>query len=215
MPTGRFHEPIEAGAEFGRLTVKEFVKVDESGHATYRCSCSCGGEWTGPAGSLQKGYTRSCGCLRREVTGARNRSHGLYGTPLYRIWAHVMGRCYTQTDRAYPDYGGRGIKVCERWHDVRNFVADVQAGYRHGLTLERIRNDGEYSPTNCRWATRREQARNKRSNVLLTCEGRTQLMAEWAEEKGIALKTLWKRISDGWTHERAILTPVRAMKQRR
>lgn len=206
---GRHHKPIKLGTKFGRLTVKEFVDVSGSGHAEYRCSCNCGNEWVGPAASLLNGYTKSCGCLRRESTTANKTIHGLYHNPLYRIWQHMIARCQTTTDEAYDLYGGRGIKVCKRWQDVRNFVTDMEPGYKPGLTLERIRNDGSYSPNNCRWAGRREQARNRRSNVLLTCQGRTQLMAEWSEETGIPLKTLWMRIKRGWSHEKAILTPLK------
>jgi hypothetical protein len=133
-------------------------------------------------------------------------THGMADSPEYRVWCHVLARCGTATDAAYDNYGGRGITVCDRWLTFTNFYADVGPRPSPQHTLERIENDGNYEPGNVRWATRKEQNRNKRNNRLLTFNGRTQCIAAWAEEIGITWAALRARLRLGWSVERA-LTP--------
>ena len=132
-------------------------------------------------------------------------------SPEYGIWCDIKKRCHTQSSHAYADYGGRGIRVCERWRtDFAQFFADMGPRPSADRQIDRIDNDGNYEPGNCRWATRIEQARNKRNNVFLTHWGRRLTIAEWAEETGFTDKQIQSRLKLGWSHRRALTEPLRA-----
>lgn len=127
--------------------------------------------------------------------------------PLYNAWNHMMFRCYNPKAKFYSSYGGRGIVVVERWHIFENFVKDM--GKRpKGLSLDRINNDGPYSPENCRWATLSQQARNRRSVPMYSHNGQTKTLIEWTSELRLEHKTIWNRINVGWTFEKAISFPI-------
>lgn len=214
---GRHHQPIPVGTEFDRLTVEAFVGINAQGKAAYRCRCACGQKATALASYLRSGRCRSCGCLAKEMAAQQCRdrltTHGASGHPLFDTWANIMDRCLNPNCSAYPRYGGRGVKVCRRWQDPRKFFEDMGPKPGAEYSVERINNEGDYKPSNCRWATRKEQARNTPRNVYLTCRGRTMLMVEWAEETGIALKTIHRRLKLGWSHEDALTKPVRRRKR--
>jgi len=143
------------------------------------------------------GISRSCGCLQREKLLKRNTTHGMRSHPFYELWKGMLARCQNTKHEHYAQYGGRGIYVCARWkgrNGFANFVADMSPR-PPGTLLERRNNDGPYSPTNCEWATRQHQNRNKRNNVLFTYDGRTQCLSAWAEEIGINYGTLWYRLN--------------------
>lgn len=179
------------------------------GHDTvWECRCDCGVIFEATAGNLRAGNFKSCGCHRRRVSTEKATTHGKSYAPVYQVWNNMMRRCYEPTNEAYPDYGGRGITVCQRWHTFENFLTDMGEPAL-GMTIERRANNGNYEPNNCRWATRREQNRNKREHVYLEIGGERKLLVEWAEQSGIQRLTLWHRkFTLGWPESR-LLSPVR------
>ncbi len=183
---------VSIGQKFGRYTLlSTHVQATNKYQYYGRCQCECGSK---PRyvqlGTLTRGESQSCGCLHLE----RITKHGLWGTPLFTVWQHMMSRCYNRKDAKFPSYGMRGITVCDEWHDVQGFVKSMTVGFKPGLQIDRQDNDGNYTPENCRWATRSEQGRNKRNNVLVTFEGQTKTLAEWADIHEIKYGTLWDRI---------------------
>lgn len=174
------------GKVFGRLTVTGSIG------SLWKCSCTCGGSKLLLTGYLTRGDTRSCGCLHRELLSRDNhqKTHGAKYTTEYKIWDGMKQRCNNPRDKAYPAYGGRGIYICDRWlKSFENFLSDV--GYRPNVnfTLDRVNNDGPYSPDNCRWATWDQQNNNQRTNRIIEFGGKSQNMSQWAREWGINYKT--------------------------
>jgi hypothetical protein len=154
------------GQKFGRLTALQRV----SKGSKWLCSCECGGANTVKASLLLSGNTKSCGCLKRSILGDTSRTHGMansrttgYVNRTYGIWQAMRARCNNPKNSRWNSYGGRGIKVCPRWDSFENFLADM-GETPEGLTLERIDVNGNYEPTNCKWATWIEQAQNTRKN---------------------------------------------------
>ena len=196
------------GARFGRLVVRGDSGVRKHGWVVWLCLCDCGKESLVPAPYLKSGGTRSCGCFKEEVirSGA-HRSHGMSESPTWHSWKAAMGRCENPNNPRFSDYGGRGIMFCERWKSFENFLEDM--GIRpDGMSLDRKDNSKGYEPGNCRWATRREQALNCRSNVLITLNGVTKTQSEWSSEYGVDQRKVSNRIRHlGWSAERALTTP--------
>ena len=136
-----------------------------------------------------------------------NYKHGMKRTKIYGVWSAMVARCHNPNTKAYPNYGGRGITVCDQWRSFSCFYADM--GDRpEGKTLERIENNKGYSPKNCKWAGRREQSRNRRGLNMVTVEGVSRSLGEWSEIKGISIPTLWARLNNNWTPKEAITTPL-------
>jgi hypothetical protein len=168
------------------------------------CSCDCGTSVVVYRSNLSTGKTRSCGCQRGPAISARFTRHGesCDETPEYKTWMMIRYRC---NDKDNPNYGGRGIRVDCRWDEYGRFLSDMGRKPSPDHQIERIDNDGDYSPDNCRWATRKEQGRNRRNSALLTAFGRTATVVEWAESTGINYGTLWSRLNEyNWTPERAV-----------
>lgn len=203
------------GQRFGRWSVvRKIDGLSKSRHSRFECRCDCGTTKIVLGYKLRRGASLSCGCLANELSSQRSHQHGMTKHHLFPTWSGMMARCYRPTNPAFPRYGGRGIYVCERWHDVTLFIADNEDTALPGLSIDRVDNDGPYSPENTRWATRGDQSRNRRSNVLLTHDGRTMPLFDWAREVGIAPRTLWRRIrQSGWSAERAITTPCHLSRQ--
>lgn len=207
------------GERFGMLVITRFIRVDKNWNYIWECKCDCGNIINVRYNNLLNGSTKSCGCLKRERTIERSTKHGLSGsqgnyTRLYRIWLNMRRRCNNRRDQDYPYYGGRGIKVCKEWDNYAAFHDwAMKNGYADHLTLDRINNNGDYCPENCRWATRKEQARNTRQNHFITFNGKTMTIAEWAEYLGVSSTVLRTRLYRGWPIERALTRPVNNSKE--
>jgi hypothetical protein len=198
------------GETFGRLTVLERAEDGPWGNDRWRCLCSCGAATTVTGNNLRKQETRSCGCLSADSASKRLTTHGhTRGGRMpttYRTWATMRSRCGNPNAKNYGRYGGRGIKVCERWSSFENFLEDM--GERpEGTSLDRIENDGNYDPGNCRWATRKEQQRNTRRNRLVTFDGQTRCLSAWSEMLGLSRSTLHARLRLGWSVSDAFVIP--------
>lgn len=187
-----------AGQRFGRLVAigQAEKHTTPGGHEFTRwfCRCDCGAIVTCFTNALRSRHAQSCGCLKNELSSARSRTHGMHGTKVYAAWSTMIRRCEDPNAEGYERYGGRGITVCERWHDFAAFYADM--GPRPaGHSIERERNGGNYEPGNCRWATRMEQMKNTRSNVHITHEGETLILAEWARRFNTDGATIKRRLA--------------------
>lgn len=189
------------GKRFGRWTV---IKHVENKPTICICQCDCGSPPRKVQGKLLlAGESKSCGCYRLEKLREKIKTHSMSREPIYRSWVAMVSRCHNPENNAYNNYGARGIKVCEKWRKFEGFIEDM--GERPpGKTLERIDNDGDYCKENCKWANAKTQSRNKRSNVWITLDGKTQIIADWAKELGIPASTITYRIKSGWTTEEAL-----------
>ena len=200
MPRGR--QVDLTGKKFNRL-----VALRQEGkrgtHYTWVCRCDCGSETSVRASDLTSGAIKSCGCLVKEtsrVIGSKVlTTHGRSASRVYRIWLAMRSRCSRKSNAQYKDYGGRGITVCDRWLSFENFLADMGEPPSSEHTIERRDNDGPYTPENCRWATRGEQANNKRTSHFITHDGQTLTLTQWSMKLGIPPMTIWNRLRRGWT----------------
>ena len=189
------------GERYGRLTVESIFRHKQGNkELLWHCKCDCGNYTNVSRDKLIKGTTKSCGCLQRELAKKNATTHGLTKTRLYTSWHQMKARCYYEKSINYSDYGGRGIKVCEEWKN--SFLAfrewALANGYTDNLTLDRIDVNGNYEPSNCRWATRKEQDRNKRNNIFITMDGETKSLPEWCEIKGVPYARTQKRYRKGY-----------------
>lgn len=204
------------GQVFNRLTVIRQNGQDKFGQKLWLCVCSCKREkqCNVRGNALRRKTVQSCGCLSIEVARVLHTTHGMSKTGLFTVWHMMIQRCFNEKHRHFASYGGRGITVCERWRNsFENFFADM--GERPtGLTLDRINNDGNYEPGNCRWANRLSQANNRRNNHLVTHNGVTQTISQWARIKKMNKVTLKDRLKLGWTVDAALNTPVRCFAKR-
>lgn len=200
------------GQTFGRLTVTGYSGKGPYSYHYWECQCSCGQSLKKLSRELGSGDAKSCGCLKREKTselGKSARTHGMKDTPEWRVWSSMKSRTTNPNDSHWPNYGGRGIKVCDQWaNSFENFYRDMGPKPSPDHSLDRFPDmNGNYEPANCRWATDSQQARNRRSNRPLTCDGETLLMVEWSERMGHGKDVIIQRLRRGWSVCDAIKTP--------
>lgn len=195
------------GQKFNRLLVIGNAEryISPSGHRMKRwlCRCDCGKKIAVTTNHLISGHTKSCGCYAKEVSiqNGLKKKHGLTKTRIHRICTQMKTRCFNPKDEHYKDYGGRGITICDGWKD--NFQAfydwALSNGYEEHLTIDRIDVNGNYEPSNCRWATQKEQSNNKRTTPFITFNGVTKTLLEWSDITGIKYQTLFYRYKAGKT----------------
>lgn len=181
------------GKTFGRLTVVRYLYSDKHNRRNYECCCHCGENTITTGIALRSGKTKSCGCLLKEYyANGASATHKQSKTRLYRVWASMKDRCTNSGTVGYKNYGGRGITVCDEW--LKSFesfyVWAISNGYKDGLTLDREDNDGNYDPSNCRWATHQAQCNNTRRTRRITANGATMSVAQWARKFGIHPTTI-------------------------
>lgn len=204
------------GQRFGRLIVmsvdKPYIWNGKIHDYILKCKCDCGKETEVRRGSLVlKNGTRSCGCVHTEGLVQRNLIHNLSHTILYSRYLNIKERCYNPNCKAYKNYGGRGIKMCDEWfNNFESFYEwALSSGYKEELTIDRIDVNGDYAPDNCRWVTFKEQNLNKRNNRFFTYKGKTLSITQWGIELGGAVTLVCNRIDKmGWSVEKALSTPL-------
>jgi len=210
---------------FGRLTTigPRFRLSNSKGvsHSYQVCVCTCGVVGVYSCGSMCKGGTSSCGCYRRELIKDRFATHRESDRTIeFAAWSAMRQRCLSPTCQQYHNYGGRGIKICDRWLEpdgrgYMNFLEDMGRRPSNKYSLDRIDVNGDYCPENCRWATLKEQNRNKRNTVFITAFGETKTLIEFAEQYNIPYRLVFYRIQKGWDTEKAITTPSRASRDKK
>ncbi len=176
---------------FGSLEVMERLENDKHGKSRWKCKCRCGNIKAVRGSDLVSGKTTSCGCNKAR--------HNLTNHKLYKTWYDMKNRCMNSKLRAYKNYGGRGIKVCEEWRcNFRSFYFwAVNFGYRPELTLDRIDVNGDYSPENCKWSTYLEQNQNKRNVIQIEHKGSVKTVAAFARDNGVSKHVLYKKLKKG------------------
>lgn len=206
------HNSLElSGKRFTRLVAVSRTERRRRGLVVWECVCDCGEIVHVTSTNLNLGLTRSCGCYQKDMQREAITKHGRARTPEYRAWVDLKTRCTSSSNSRWEGYGGRGIKVCDRWlESFENFYADMgdRPSVKH--SIDRIDNDGDYCPENCQWATPKEQYSNRSTNRYLTYQGRTLNVTEWSAEIGISREVLYNRLSKGWSEERALTTPLKA-----
>ena len=184
---------IKPGDKFTRLTAVDLLSETKRGSRLWRFACECGAEHIASAGAVKSGIIKSCGCLRKEKQLApRAGKHKMIRAPEYRTWTSMLRRCRYGTEN--PRHGGRGISVCERWNEFANFYQDMGPRPSPAHSLDRIDNDGNYEPGNCRWATPKVQANNRRNSITISVAGKEMPLIEAARELGIPYETAYWRV---------------------
>lgn len=201
---GRFRDLTDQ--KFGRLTVLYRLHNYHKKRSWWLCACDCGNLKETSYDSLMNNC-KSCGCLRKESTSKRFKTHGLSNTRLFYIWNCMKERCYNRLYPKYKDYGARSVKICDEWlNDFMSFYNwAMNSGYQENLTIDRIDVNGDYEPSNCRWRTNKEQQRNRRNNRYITINDKTHCLSEWCEMLGLNYHTVLQRLNAyHWDIKRAL-----------
>lgn len=203
---------ILIGEKFGRLTViKELnQKRYKCGVLVrmFKCSCSCGGLKIISFSSLRAGKNQSCGCVKSERTSRLKTTHNLSRTTEYKVWCGIKERCKNFNRQDYHRYGGRGITVCKRWEKFENFYRDM-GKKPEGFSIDRINVNGNYEPSNCRWASLIDQANNRRDNSFFTYNGMKKTLSEWSRYLNFSYDLIKGRLRRGWEFKKAVETAKR------
>lgn len=199
------------GNRFGRLLVLKFSHRIKNRFFVL-CRCDCGKEKCFATSDLKSGRVRSCGCLIRQICEERTKNK-IKNTRLHYIYLSMKKRCFNLHNKAYKNYGGRGIKMCDEWADKKTGYRTfekwaIKHGYKQGLSIDRINNDGDYCPENCRWATNYEQSNNKRTNHIIIINRKQYTLRQAQDAFGISADRIRQRLKDGWSAKEAVFTPI-------
>lgn len=207
------------GQKFGRLTVLERVENNKFNQVQWKCKCDCGKEVIVKSYFLTTNQTKSCGCLKKEqdYINIAKKTHNMSNTRLYNIWRHMKSRCANPNNKRHKFYFDKGITVCEEWkNDFMNFYKwAMKNGYKENLTIDRINNDGNYEPNNCRWATIKEQNNNQSNNIKIKYGNKIYTLNELSKKYNIKKNTLYLRIKRNWSIERALNEETHKVKQKK
>lgn len=204
--------------KYGRLKMLSRSKTAKNGHIIWLCLCDCGRRVEVNGYHLRSGKTKSCGCLKREIASLTCRKYKFkHGhckrgetSHIYRVWTNMLNRCNNPKSQDYKNYGGRGITVCKSWHKFEHFLTDIEEPPTNKHQLDRINNDGNYNPNNCRWATKQQQMRNTSRNRWINFNDKILCSAEWETQTGIPSSAIRKRLKRGWSIEETLTIPIRA-----
>ena len=201
---------VVVGGKVGRLLLLKEVRMPhgKGTDAGYLCKCDCGNEKKVLRSNLLSGAVVSCGCFHKEAASKSSKKHGKSGDRVYSAWADMKSRCYDKNHISYERYGGRGITVCDKWkNSFEAFYEDMGDPPADDYSIDRIDNNGNYEPGNCRWATPKQQSRNRRSCVMVEYNGEKMCITDLAEKLGMSAQLLRSRIKRGWDLDSAINTP--------
>lgn len=203
--------PDLVGKKFNSLTVIKMLEKNRHGEMTWLCRCDCGNERIATSNKLTHGYTVSCQSCRYKKMASKNYKHGMAPLRLWNTYYSMLERCYNEKSAMYYRYGKRGIIVCDEWKE--SFVVfrkwALANGYNEHLTIDRIDNDGNYTPDNCKWSTPREQSNNRSTNRFITYNGVTDTVANWARRMGMKYGMLSSRLRLGWPDEKLFIPATR------
>lgn len=191
-----------SGLRSFKLVAVSHSHTDHNGQSVWDCICDCGGRAKATANSISRQQRKSCGCDRRAKF-----------PPEYSVWKGMIQRCLVSSHKFYKNYGGRGILICERWMSFELFFLDMGSRPHAKSQLDRIDNNGDYRPGNCRWASTHDQNRNKRTNRIIEFSGKTMCVADWAVELGLRPTLINQRLSRGWSEHRALSKSPRSKRQ--
>ena len=203
---------FKVGDRFCRLVVTGDAGISSKVSYSF-CTCDCGTHLKVQNKKLKNGHTRSCGCLKLELLIERSTTHGMSELPEYGVWQDIKKRCFNRRHKFWDYYGGRGITICAEWKDsFKTFYADMGKRPFKGAEVDRELNDGDYTPSNCRWVTRIVNMRNTRFNRVIEYDGESRCIAEWAELYNIKAKMLWDRLDAGWEMGKALTVPAKGLR---
>jgi len=197
------------GQRYGRyLVIAKSDKRTKANKQVVLCKCDCGTEREVVVNNLRSGTSTSCGCWKDEKTGARRKIHGYSKNSMYHRYRSMIRRCYDPLHKEFHNYGGRGIKVCDRWlESIENYMEDMGKAPFYMASIDRIDNNGDYLKENCHWATKKEQTINRRTTKMIEYNGESLCLSDWSRKLGFEKQFVQKRLKRGWTVEEAIKNP--------